>query len=138
MADAEATDTRPAGVPVVESVTDEAAPEQPAPRKSHVHHVLVGALVPAKVHRGPGAFPTNVPLSAQPTTASSSQTFLLVGVDSRSGLPTTGRDAKAHEWKYRAHRSDTMMLVDLPGDHSGAYVASLSRYAWVESPGVYP
>ncbi|OIJ66097.1 transcriptional regulator [Streptomyces mangrovisoli] len=88
-----------------------------------------------KVDRISGVFPTNVPAADQPSAAAGGQTFLLVGVDSRSDLPTTGRDAKAPEWTYGAQRSDTMMLVHLPADHSGAYVVSLPRDAWVSIPG---
>ncbi|MEU8792477.1 LCP family protein [Streptomyces sp. NPDC048643] len=87
-----------------------------------------------KVDRISGVFP-KVPAAAQPAASDGGQTFLLVGVDSRSDLPTTGRDAKAPEWKYGAQRSDTMMLVHLPADHSGAYVVSLPRDAWVDIPG---
>ncbi|KUO14970.1 transcriptional regulator [Streptomyces dysideae] len=88
-----------------------------------------------KVDRISSVFPTKVPEAAQPAPSKGGQTFLLVGVDSRSVLPTTGRDAKAPEWKYGAQRSDTMMLVHLPADHSGAYVVSLPRDAWVDIPG---
>lgn len=88
-----------------------------------------------KVERIPSAFPTHVPPAEQPAPSKGGQTFLLIGVDSRSDLPTTGRDAKAPTWRYGAQRSDTMMLVHLPADHSGAYVVSLPRDSWVEVPG---
>ncbi|MFD5425743.1 LCP family protein [Streptomyces sp. NPDC127084] len=88
-----------------------------------------------KVDRISGVFPTTIPAAEQPAPSRGGQTFLLVGVDSRSDLPTTGRDAKAPQWKYGAQRSDTMMLVHLPADHSGAYVVSLPRDSWVEIPG---
>lgn len=88
-----------------------------------------------KVERIPGAFPTQVPDAKQPAPGKGGLTFLLVGVDSRSDLPTTGRDAKAPSWKYGAQRSDTMMLVHLPADHSNAYVVSLPRDSWVPVPG---
>ncbi len=87
------------------------------------------------VERIPGAFPTNVPPEQQPAPSKGGRTFLLVGVDSRSDLPTTGRDAKAPSWTYGAQRSDTMMLVHLPADHSNAYVVSLPRDSWVDVPG---
>ncbi|WP_079176203.1 LCP family protein [Actinacidiphila rubida] len=89
-----------------------------------------------RVQRIPDAFPTNVPRSAlPPPSKDGSETFLLVGVDSRSDLPTTGKDAKAPEWKPGAQRSDTMMLVHLPADHKHAYVVSLPRDSWVTIPG---
>ncbi|WP_234438367.1 LCP family protein [Streptomyces sp. NRRL S-340] len=134
------------------SRTTRARPER---RRSRARRVLLGALAlftvgllmaggvvwwavdhyTGKVDRVSGAFPTNVPAAAQPAPSAGGQTFLLVGVDSRSDLPTTGRDAEAPEWKYGAQRSDTMMLVHLPADHSGAYVVSLPRDAWVDIPG---
>ncbi|WP_418960273.1 LCP family protein [Streptomyces tritici] len=88
-----------------------------------------------KVERIPGAFPTKVPPAEQPAPSKGGTTFLLIGVDSRSELPTTGRDAKAPSWRYGAQRSDTMMLVHLPADHSNAYVVSLPRDSWVPVPG---
>jgi LCP family protein required for cell wall assembly len=89
-----------------------------------------------RVQRIPNAFPTNVPRSAlPPPSKDGSETFLLVGVDSRSDLPTTGKDAKAPEWRPGAQRSDTMMLVHLPADHRHAYVVSLPRDSWVPIPG---
>jgi len=87
-----------------------------------------------KVDRIPNAFPTNVPESEQPQAAKGGETFLLVGIDARSDLPTTGRNAKAPEWKRGAQRSDTMMLVHLPADHKHAYVVSLPRDSWVAIP----
>ncbi|NUS12137.1 MAG: LCP family protein [Streptomyces sp.] len=89
-----------------------------------------------RVHRIPDAFPTSVPAAAlPPPSRSGSQTFLLVGVDSRSDLPTTGKDAQAPEWRPGAQRSDTMMLVHLPADHKHVYVVSLPRDTWVAIPG---
>lgn len=88
-----------------------------------------------RVERIPNAFPTQVPASAQPKDSAGGETFLLVGVDSRSDLPTTGKDAKAPQWTYGAQRSDTMMLVHLPEDRSNAYVVSLPRDSWVDIPG---
>ncbi|MEV6794580.1 LCP family protein [Streptomyces sp. NPDC051320] len=88
-----------------------------------------------RVERIPNAFPTHLPAAAQPSASAGGETFLLVGVDSRSDLPTTGKNAKAPEWTYGAQRSDTMMLVHLPKDHSSAYVVSLPRDSWVDIPG---
>lgn len=88
-----------------------------------------------KVSRIPNAFPSNVPASALPEDTKGGETFLLVGVDRRSELPTTGQDAKVSDWKYGAQRSDTMMLVHIPADHKNAYVVSLPRDSWVSIPG---
>ncbi|WP_419995487.1 LCP family protein [Streptomyces boninensis] len=84
-----------------------------------------------RVDRIPGAFPTNVPKKDQPAPAKGGETYLLVGLDARSDLPTTGRSAKAPQWKPGAQRSDTMMLVHLPEDRGAAYVISLPRDSWV-------
>ncbi|MCQ1995139.1 LCP family protein [Arthrobacter sp. zg-Y1171] len=54
--------------------------------------------------------------------AGDSQNILLMGSDTRD--PASG-DA----------RSDTMMLVHIPGDRSGVYVMSIMRDTWVEIPG---
>ncbi|MER5968297.1 LCP family protein [Streptomyces sp. NPDC002055] len=88
-----------------------------------------------RVHRVPHAFPTDVPAGEQPAAGRNGQNFLLVGVDSRSALPTTGTGAEAPSWRPGAQRSDTMMLVHLPADHSAGYVVSLPRDSWVNVPG---
>ncbi|MFC7221032.1 LCP family protein [Streptomyces polyrhachis] len=89
-----------------------------------------------RVDRIPGAFPTNVPESARPQESAGGQTYLLVGIDRRSDLPTTGADAGgAVQWKPGAQRSDTMMLVHIPQDRDNAYVVSLPRDSWVPVPG---
>jgi LCP family protein required for cell wall assembly len=89
-----------------------------------------------RVTRIANVFPVNVPESAlPPPSKDGSETFLLVGLDARSDLPTTGKDAKAPEWKPGAQRSDTMMLIHLPADHKHAYVVSLPRDSWVAIPG---
>ena len=63
--------------------------------------------------------------------ATGATNILLLGSDSRdtsgasvttAGLPNSGR-------------SDTMMLVHIPADRSGVYVASIMRDTWVEIPG---
>lgn len=135
-------------------------PEPPAHRRARIRRrtrrVLYGSLVllctgalliagtgywayehyTGRVQRIPHAFPTDLPAGAlPPPSRSGSQTFLLVGVDSRSDLPTTGKDAEAPEWRRGAQRSDTVMLVHLPADHKHAYVVSLPRDSWVDIPG---
>ena len=133
-----------------------AAPDRSARRRRRTRRVLYGALAllvagavlvvggsylafehyTGRVTRIPNVFPTNVPVADQPAASKGgSENFLLVGVDARSDLPTTGKDAKAPEWKPGAQRSDTMMLVHLPADHKHAYVVSLPRDSWVNIPG---
>lgn len=131
------------------------SPDRRARRRRRTRRVLIGALVllctgallivgtgwyvyehyTGRVDRIPNAFPTNVPPAAQPAPSKGGQTFLLVGIDARSDLPTTGKGAKAPEWLPGAQRSDTMMLVHLPEDGKHAYVVSLPRDSWVAIPG---
>ncbi|MEU8758778.1 LCP family protein [Streptomyces sp. NPDC048659] len=85
-----------------------------------------------RVQRIPQTFPTNAPV---PAASKGGQNFLLMGLDSRSDVPTTGSDAKGSLWKYGDQRSDAMMLVHIPADHSAAYVVSLPRDSWVDIPG---
>ncbi|KKZ70786.1 LCP family protein [Streptomyces showdoensis] len=85
-----------------------------------------------RVQRIPQTFPTNAPV---PAASKGGRNFLLVGLDSRSDVPTTGSDAKGSLWKYGDQRSDAMMLVHIPADHSAAYVVSLPRDSWVDIPG---
>ncbi|MBC9719650.1 LCP family protein [Streptomyces sp. TRM66268-LWL] len=87
------------------------------------------------VQRIPDAFPTNVPPAAQPAEGKGGENFLFVGLDTRTDLPTTGSKATGPIWKPGAQRSDTMMLVHLPEDRSGAYFVSLPRDSWVKIPG---
>jgi len=70
-------------------------------------------------HTIAGALPETGPERA--TTAGDSQNILLIGSDTRD----PGADA----------RSDTMMLVHLPGDRSGVYVMSIMRDTWTDIPG---
>ena len=66
------------------------------------------------------ALPADSP--AKDPAAGSSQNILLIGTDARD----PGSEAS---------RSDTMMLVHLPGDRSTAYVMSIMRDTWTEIPG---
>jgi LCP family protein required for cell wall assembly len=132
------------------------APDRRARRRRRTRRVLYGALIllcagvllvagtgywayehyTGRVERIPNAFPTNVPKAdLPPPSKDGSETFLLVGLDARSDLPTTGKNAKAPEWKPGAQRSDTMMLVHIPANHKNAYVVSLPRDSWVSVPG---
>ncbi|THA25511.1 LytR family transcriptional regulator [Streptomyces sp. RKND-216] len=85
------------------------------------------------IPRIPDALP-NVPERQQPPPGAG-VTFLLVGLDTRSGVPTTGDDAQAPAWRAGASRSDTMMLFHLSADREDAAVVSLARDTWVEIPG---
>lgn len=85
------------------------------------------------IHRIPHALP-KLPKKEQPA-ASKGLTFLLIGLDTRSEVPTTGGEAKAPSWRYGASRSDTMMLLHLSADRRNASVVSLARDTWVQVPG---
>jgi LCP family protein required for cell wall assembly len=58
-------------------------------------------------------------------------TFLVGGLDTRSPVPTTGRQAKSNA----RGRTDTLMLVHLIAGQRGAYVVSIPRDSWVPIPG---
>lgn len=66
------------------------------------------------------ALPADAPL--KDPAAGESQNILLIGSDTRD---PASEDA----------RSDTMMLVHLPGDRSAVYVMSIMRDTWTEIPG---
>ncbi|AXK37761.1 LytR family transcriptional regulator [Streptomyces armeniacus] len=85
------------------------------------------------IDRIPDALP-ELPADQQPK-ATGGQTFLLVGVDTRADVPTTGDDAEAPAWQTGASRSDTMMLLHLAADRKDATVVSLARDTWVDVPG---
>jgi LCP family protein required for cell wall assembly len=85
------------------------------------------------IHRIPHALP-QVPEKEQPP-ATKGLTFLLIGLDTRSDVPTTGDEAEAPSWRYGASRSDTMMLLHLAADRQDASVVSLARDTWVDVPG---
>jgi LCP family protein required for cell wall assembly len=87
------------------------------------------------VPRIPNAFPT-APASAQPSAVpGAGTTFLLVGLDARSEVATTGKDAKAPAWKAGAQRSDTMMLLHISADRKSAAIISIARDTLVDVPG---
>lgn len=85
------------------------------------------------IERIPDALP-DLPDKQQPP-PTEGVTFLLIGLDTRSAVPTTGEDAQAPAWQVGASRSDTMMLFHLSGDRSDATVVSLARDTLVQIPG---
>ncbi|MGF1431198.1 LCP family protein [Kitasatospora sp. LaBMicrA B282] len=90
-----------------------------------------------EIQRIPNALP-NLPaneLPVKPPQAGQSLTFLLVGLDARADLPTTGNAAGAPLWTYGAQRTDTIMLLHLTSDRSHAYLVSIPRDTWVQIPG---
>jgi LCP family protein required for cell wall assembly len=61
--------------------------------------------------------------------------FLLMGIDSRSPNPTTGKGAKASDFQYGKQRSDAIMILHLAPDYKRATVISLPRDSWVPVAG---
>ena len=62
-------------------------------------------------------------------------TFLLVGTDTRSDVPTTGTRAEA---STAGARSDVLMIARLTEDGRSAAVVSIPRDSWVDIPGHGP
>ena len=60
--------------------------------------------------------------------------ILLAGSDARTDDGTTGA-GKGDAWQARGQRSDTIMILHVTSDRSGAYLISLPRDSWVEIPG---
>ena len=77
----------------------------------------------------------SIPASARPPRpaglAAKDVTFLVGGVDTRSQVPTTGKQAASSA----RGRTDTLMLVRFMADGRGAYVVSIPRDSWVPIPG---
>ncbi|MGC9665565.1 LCP family protein [Planosporangium sp. 12N6] len=71
----------------------------------------------------------------KPEATKDSQTFLLLGSDSRDTEQTTGSAAKGKAWVPGAQRTDTIMLVHIPANHGSAQVISIPRDSWVDIPG---
>ena len=69
-------------------------------------------------------FPTVRPTATNPEAVN----ILMLGSDSRSGL-------EGDLDSIRGQRADTMLLVHIPADRSGAQVISFMRDNWVEIPG---
>lgn len=78
---------------------------------------------------------TAIPAAKRPTAPAGPPgkdvTFLVGGVDTRSPVPTTGKQAQS---SVRG-RTDTLMLVHLIAGGRGAYVVSIPRDSWVPIPG---
>jgi LCP family protein required for cell wall assembly len=66
-----------------------------------------------------------------PGALSQDVTFLVGGVDTRSTVPTTGKQAQSGA----RGRTDTLMMVHLLAGGRGAYVVSIPRDSWVPIPG---
>jgi LCP family protein required for cell wall assembly len=77
----------------------------------------------------------SIPSSARPPrpvgAAAKDVTFLVGGVDTRSQVPTTGKQAKSSA----RGRTDTLMLVHFIAGGRAAYVVSIPRDSWVPIPG---
>lgn len=87
------------------------------------------------VKRVPHAFPQEATRPTVPVAAKGSQTFLLLGSDSRSQDPTTGDGSGVDNFTPGAQRTDTIMLVHIDKARQKAYVVSIPRDSWVAVPG---
>ena len=86
-----------------------------------------------QVGRYPGVF-TGLDDANRPA-ATASQTFLLMGTDSRSADPTTGSDASAPDFVFGQQRSDAIMLATVAPGGTGGSVVSIPRDSYVDIPG---
>ncbi|NJC74287.1 LCP family protein [Planosporangium thailandense] len=71
----------------------------------------------------------------KPVATKNSQTFLLLGSDSRDPNATTGSSAKDPSWRPGEQRTDTIMIMHIPADRHSAQVVSVPRDSWVDIPG---
>jgi LCP family protein required for cell wall assembly len=71
----------------------------------------------------------------KPAATKDSQTFLLLGSDSRDDKPTTGSNAKDSAWVPGEQRTDTIMILHIPAHRRSAQVISVPRDSWVNIPG---
>lgn len=92
---------------------------------------LISEKIGDNVKRVPDVFGALDP-STRPVDGRS-LTFLLVGTDSRSEQPTTGRAGAGAD--PGSPRSDVLMIARLNPDRTVAAVASIPRDTWVDIPG---
>lgn len=63
------------------------------------------------------------------------QTILFLGLDRRSDVQTTGRNARGDAFVPGAQRADMIMLLHITEDRNDAYGVSIPRDSWVDIPG---
>ncbi|HSV37247.1 MAG TPA: LCP family protein [Nocardioidaceae bacterium] len=63
------------------------------------------------------------------------QTFLVLGLDRRSEVQTTGENAEADSFAPGEARADIIMLVHVADDREKGYAVSIPRDTWVDIPG---
>jgi LCP family protein required for cell wall assembly len=122
------------------------ATEAPRRRKRHpVRNTLIAVLVVLLAWVGAIAWAANsawghvVKIAAEPTSsnrpaAGSGKNYLLVGSDSRAGLSKAQRKALSTGYAAGA-RTDTIMLLHLPGNGQKPTLVSLPRDSYVPIPG---
>lgn len=98
---------------------------------------VLARRIPGNVSRVEGAFKgiAETERPTKPRQARNSLNILLVGSDTRSEEPTTGRDAAGSPLTGNGQRADVMMLVHLRHDRSSATVVSIPRDSLVPVPG---
>jgi len=70
----------------------------------------------------------------RPATAKGT-TFLVLGLDRRSDVQTTGENAKADSFEPGAQRADIIMLMHVSDDRETSYAVSIPRDTWIDIPG---
>lgn len=70
----------------------------------------------------------------RPATAKGT-TFLVLGLDRRSDVQTTGENAKAEAFEPGAQRADIIMLMHVSDDREKSYAVSIPRDTWIDIPG---
>jgi LCP family protein required for cell wall assembly len=97
---------------------------------------VLARRIPGNVSRVKDAFQgiAETERPTKPRQARNALNLLLVGSDTRSDEPTTGRDARGSALAGGGQRADVMMLVHLPNDRSSAAVVSIPRDSLVPVP----
>ena len=63
------------------------------------------------------------------------QTFLVLGLDRRSDVQTTGENAEDDAFAPGEARADIIMLMHISDDRESGYAVSIPRDTWVDIPG---
>lgn len=93
--------------------------------------VVVGKNVADTFDSSVTVLPDTFPAEEErpPAATDGSQTFLLLGSDTRGNISQDDLDGA------QDGRSDSMMVMRIPGDREGIYVMSIMRDSWVDIPG---
>ncbi|MDF1603462.1 LCP family protein [Nocardioides sp. YIM 152315] len=141
---------------LLQDLGGEVEEEAPPRRRRRLRRALIGvvvcltvlAMVPVgaflylehrlsgNVARIPGVFDGLTDRPERPSgPAGDAVNVLVIGTDRRSGVPTTGSDARASSWIPGAQRSDALMILHIDADRRAASIVSIPRDTWVNVPG---